>query len=1510
MASSSVWNYCTGPARLPEETWGAHVLSILYFLLTEPCAQRIATFLVNSIFVIIIGIFAGYKLWSVRLHKKSRGVSNGNTPATVLKVTRVGKSFTLTVVLTGVSCFVYLLAAAWRFWVVFVSNWEDTTILELTFACIQFMSWLIFATVVAHEKLFCARHHPPSLRAWWVALFILSIWPLASALVQFARDSPYDPASLDDILALVIFPVTSFLMVISIKGRTGLVVEEVVPDLIEPLLDPDAIDQNPALVTDYAEASLFNRAGWFWMNPLLKTGAEKALQLGDIPYVAPEDRAEKMYDRFIANWPKEATQHPVRLTLLKSFWPQLLFVGSLAFTRLCVMYIGPLLIQRFVDFASGAGSSPYEGYYLTAVLLVATVVQVMSAHHYNFQANKLGMQVRASLITALYQKGLRLSSSARQEHGLGQIVQYMSVDVQQLGDVVIQLHNMWMLPMQIIVALTILFSVVGIATIAGLTTMVLLVVVTMATSGYQRFYLASIARMRDSRMKALTEVLNNMKIIKLQSWEEHFRKRVESFRESEYGWAVKYWVSLSYNIALLWMSPSVVSVVTFGLCVILGIELTPGRVFTATATFRILMEPVRLFPQALIAISQAMVSLDRLDKFMVSKELDTTIVERLPPGEEIAVSVEGGSFTWDDDSLKPALMDINVKAARGSLVTIVGMVGSGKSSLLSSILGEMPKLSGSVKISGSSAYVAQTSWIQGGTIEENILFGLPMDRSWYEETIRVCSLETDLRLMDNGDQTEIGDRGVNLSGGQKQRIQLARAVYQNCDVYLLDDIFSAVDAHTSSALFKQCIRGVLRSKTVLLVTHQVEFLHGADQILVMRDGKIVQSGKYDDLLREGADFEALVNAHDEALQKVSSSQNEEASDGITSEGSSHSPLKYIQKQSSMPKGVSEIQKVKSETKKDVVKLVEEEQRGVGRVAWVYYKMYGTKASGWSPVIGLLLLQTMWQGMLVCGDYWLALETSDNHRSQFRGGIFMAVYASFAFGSWIAVCGRTALGTSLGLKTAQLFFLTMLRSIFRAPMAFFDTTPTGRIISRSIQDQSTMDITLAFQFGAFLGVLFSTFGILFVMIQVTPPIFFIIAALSYTFFVYQAYFIPSSRELTRMDAITKAPIIDHFSGTVAGCTTIRCFEKQDQFSTLNVERVNSNIRMDFHNNAANEWLGLRLEMIGSIILCFSALLLVTLPRSMVNPDLVGLSLSYGFALNLSLYWLVLTVCQIENKMVAVERISQYSDLPSEAPLVIEGSQPPPSWPQEGTIMLQDLKLRYRPNTPLVLKGLSLTIRGGERVGVVGRTGSGKSTLLQALFRLVEPASGRIIVDGIDIGTLGLSDLRSKLAIIPQEPTLFEGTVRTNIDPLGVYSDKEIWDTLEKCQLRTIVEDKPGKLDFKVVDDGDNWSVGQKQLFCLGRAILKRSRILFLDEATASVDSQTDAMIQKAVRVEFASSTVISIAHRILSVLDSDKVLVLDAGLVQEYDSPTKLKSRQGGLFASLLREYSARAQIDE
>ncbi|CAM6129988.1 unnamed protein product [Calypogeia fissa] len=1524
-----MWTYCTGPGG-PSFSW----IEWAYYILTTPCALRLSTFVINCVFLVVFSFLAVVKLWSVyhrtRLIRKSAGKENGAAghtlphPGPVRKVSRVGRIFVATVSLTGLGSLVFLVVLVWRFWVMFVSNWDQGSILEFTFAAVQFSTWLIFAAIVGHEKVFTAEKHPLSLRAWWVATFVLSTWAFVSAALQFSTGgSWYDPISVDDVSAIVIFFISLFLLVVAIRGETGLVMEELVPELIEPLLVGSSQETDGPLITDFAEASIWNRATWYWMNALLMRGSLSAFNATDIPYVAPDDRAEKMYNLFTSHWPQEEVQHPVRLTLIRCFWPQLSFVGGLALVRLSVMYVGPMLIQKFVDFSSGSSSSPYEGYYLTLILFAATCIQVLCAHHYNFESQKLGMLVRASLITSVYQKGLRLSSSARQSHGLGQIVQYMSVDVQQLSDVVIQVHNLWVLPLQIIVALTILYSVVGISMLAGLITMVSLVFITMIGSRQQKGFLTFLAKMRDSRLKATSEVLNNMKIIKLQSWEEHFRKRVEGFRQSEYGWLVKYWVSLSGNIFSLWISPSLVSVVTFGTCMLLNVELTPGRVFTATATFRILMEPVRLFPQALIAISQALVSLDRLDKFMVSRELDKGAVIRLPSGAETALAVEGGSFTWDDESTVPTLSDINIDVKRGSLVAVVGMVGSGKSSLLSSILGEMPKLSGKVAISGSTAYVAQTAWIQSGTIEENIMFGLPMDQKKYLETIRVCSLERDFEIMEHGDQTEIGERGINLSGGQKQRIQLARAVYQDCDIYLLDDIFSAVDAHTGSALFKDCIRGALKSKTVLLVTHQVEFLHGADQILVMRDGKIVQAGKYDQILKEGKDFESLVLAHDESLEKVGTGKHPEGSNGSGVDvedsssskehvGSPRTPQKahHTQQRNVASPRQSDSHPSKQESKKGPSTLVKEEQRGIGRVSWNVYGQYLTKAFGWSGVVALLVMQTFWQGSLVCGDYWLAYETSEDNRAQFRKGKFFWVYASFAFVSWLMVLSRTALGTTLGLKTAQAFFLEMLNSIFRAPMSFFDTTPSGRILSRSSTDQSVMDVILAFTFGAILGVYFATFGILFVMIQITPPIFFVILPLTYVFFSYQAYFMPSSRELTRLDAVTKAPIIDHFSETVAGFTTIRSFCKQDQFSEVNVNRVNGNLRMDFHNNGANEWLGFRLEMIGTIVLCFTALLLVTLPRSIVNPDLVGLSLSYGFALNLSLYWVVLLACQVENKMVAVERIGQYTHIPSEAPLVVEDSRPSPEWPQKGTIVLHDLKLRYRPDTPLVLKGLSLTVRGGESVGVVGRTGSGKSTLLQALFRLVEPAGGRIFIDSVDISTLGLSDLRSKLGIIPQEPTLFQGTVRTNIDPLGIYSDEQIWEGLRKCQLADIIEDKPEKLDYEVADDGDNWSVGQKQLFCLGRALLKRSRILFLDEATASVDAQTDAIIQRTVREEFKDCTVISIAHRIPSVMDSDKVLVLDAGQVKEYDSPSNLLQRQNSLFTSLVREYAARAETSQ
>ncbi|EAY73978.1 hypothetical protein OsI_01862 [Oryza sativa Indica Group] len=794
------------------------------------------------------------------------------------------------------------------------------------------------------------------------------------------------------------------------------------------------------------------------------------------------------------------------------------------------------------------------------------------------------------------------------------------------------------------------------------------------------------------------------------------------------------------------------------------------------------------------------------------------------------------------------------------------------------------------------AYVPQTAWIQNGTIEENILFGRGMQRERYREAIRVCSLDKDLEMMEFGDQTEIGERGINLSGGQKQRIQLARAVYQDADVYLLDDVFSAVDAHTGYDIFRDCVRGALRDKTVLLVTHQLDFLRNAHAIYVMRDGAVAQSGRYHDLLRTGTDFAALVAAHESSMELV-----ESAAPGPSPSPAGNLPLS--RQPSSAPKereSASSNGDIK--TAKASSRLIKAEERASGHVSFTVYRQYMTEAWGWWGLMLVLAVSVAWQGSTMAADYWLAYQTSGD---AFRPALFIKVYAIIAAVSVVIVTVRSLLVATIGLDTANIFFRQVLSTILHAPMSFFDTTPSGRILTRASSDQTNVDLLLPFFVWMSVSMYITVIGVVIMTCQVAWPSVVLVVPLLMLNLWFRKYYISTSRELTRLESITKAPVIHHFSETVQGVMVIRCFQKQDNFFHENLSRLNASLKMDFHNNAANEWLGLRLELIGSLVLCVTALLMVTLPSNIVLPEYVGLSLSYGLSLNSVMFWAIWLSCNIENKMVSVERIKQFTNIPSEAEWRIKETAPSANWPHKGDIDIIDLKFRYRHNTPLVLKGITLSILGGEKIGVVGRTGSGKSTLIQALFRIVEPSEGKIIIDGIDICTLGLHDLRSRFGIIPQEPVLFEGTIRSNIDPLQLYSDDEIWQALERCQLKDAVTSKPEKLDASVVDNGENWSVGQRQLLCLGRVMLKHSRILFMDEATASVDSQTDAVIQKIIREEFSACTIISIAHRIPTVMDCDRVLVIDAGLAKEFDSPANLIERPS-LFGALVQEYATRS----
>lgn len=1386
----------------------------------------------------------------------------------------------------------------------------------------QALSWLVLSFSTLHCKFRALQKYPLLLRVWWIVSFAICLCTLYADVNGFLVHGSESLSNAHVLSNLASIPALAFLCYIAFTGLTGIHLCQS-SDLQEPLLlEEDAGCLN---VTPYSEAGIFSLATLSWLNPILSLGAKRPLELRDIPLLAPKDRAKTNYKILNSNWEKLKAENPnshpsLAKAILKSFWKEASCNAIFAGLNTLVSYVGPYMISYFVDYLAGTGSTPREGYILAGIFFSAKLVETLTTRQWYLGVDILGMHVRSGLTAMVYRKGLKLSSVARQSHTSGEIVNYMAVDVQRVGDYSWYLHDIWMLPLQIILALAILYKSVGIAFIATLIATIISIVATVPLARIQEEYQDKLMGAKDDRMRKTSECLRNMRILKLQAWEDRYRMKLEEMRNVEYTWLKRALYSQAFITFIFWSSPIFVAAVTFATCILLGGQLTAGGVLSALATFRILQEPLRNFPDLVSMMAQTKVSLDRISGFLLEEELqdDATVV--LPRGlSSTTVEIKDGDFGWDPCSPRLTLSGIRLKVEKGMRVAVCGMVGSGKSSFLSCILGEIPKISGEVRVCGSSAYVSQSAWIQSGNIEENILFGNPMDKAKYKHVIHACSLKRDLELFSHGDQTIIGDRGINLSGGQKQRVQLARALYQDADIYLLDDPFSALDAHTGSELFKEYIVTALATKTVIFVTHQIEFLPAVDLILVLKEGRIIQAGKYDELLQAGTDFRALVSAHHEAIESMDipkysgENENDPSSSSIPLSTAGESVerdldnlVKEVEEGTSAPdQKIKEKKKGKRSRKKQ---LVQEEERERGKVSMKIYLSYMAAAYRGVLIPLIIIAQTLFQVLQIASNWWMAWANPQTPGATPRTSnmVLLVVYMAFAFGSACFIFIRAILVATFGLAAAQKLFMKMLLTVFRAPMSFFDSTPAGRILNRVSVDQSVVDLDIPFRLGGFASTTIQLLGIVGVMTDVTWQVLLLVVPMAIACLWMQKYYMASSRELVRIVSIQKSPIINLFGESIAGAATIRGFGQEKRFMKRNIYLLDCFARPFFCSLAAIEWLCLRMELLSTFVFAFCMILLVSFPQGSIEPSMAGLAVTYGLNLNARLSRWILSFCKLENKIISIERIHQYCQIVSEAPAVIEDCCPPPSWPESGTIELIDVKARYKENLPMVLHGISCVFPGGKKIGIVGRTGSGKSTLIQALFRLIEPVSGKIIIDNIDISTIGLHDLRSRLGIIPQEPTLFEGTIRNNLDPLDEHSDQDIWKALDKSQLGDIVREKELRLETPVTENGDNWSVGQRQLVSLGRALLKQARVLVLDEATASVDSATDNLIQKIIRTEFKDCTVCTIAHRIPTVIDSDLVLVLSDGEVAEFDAPLRLLEDKNSMFFKLVMEYSSRS----
>ncbi|KAL0247372.1 hypothetical protein I308_104408 [Cryptococcus tetragattii IND107] len=1202
-------------------------------------------------------------------------------------------------------------------------------------------------------------------------------------------------------------------------------------------------------------------------------------------------------------------------------------------------------------------------------LLLLLICSSLGMHHYFIRSMGTGVLSRAAIISAVYQQALQFTQKSRGQIPNGKLVNHISTDTSRIDFAAGFAHMLWTAPVQMVVIIIILLVQIGYSALPGIA---FLLIMTPLQARFMKtlfMFRKKAATWTDKRAKLLQEILSGMRIVKYMAWENPFLERIHAIRGMELKYIRLLLTFRSGMTAIAMSLPILAAILSFITYSLTSHSLQAAKIFTVITLFNLMRMPLMMWPMTLSTTADALNALGRLEAVFDAELVKEH--KKVDPSMDVAIKLENASFTWDsapieqDNTMakltgkyakalnggKPTgppgkkekkkkskkvtvaeevqaetaagqpgageasaegqgqknpsapgidegnsekkekeifqLRDINLNIAKGSLTAIVGAIGSGKSSLLQGLMGEMRRTTGSVTFSGSTSLCAQTPWIQNATVRENILFGQPWDEERYWAAIRDSSLEADLELLEDGDGTEIGEKGINLSGGQKQRVNIARAVYYNAEIIALDDPLSALDAGVGKAVFFNAIISALSGKTRVLVTHALHLLPYVDNIIMMEDGKISEVGTYQGLKERNGAFAKLIKefGNEELVEEKMETEQE----AVESSGSTITH----DRSNMMSKGNART-------------LMQIEERNVGALKKGTFFDYLKAGNGVFMVPVLLFCIAVAQSFYVITSFWLVWweETKWPQPS----GFYMGIYAGLGVGLAITLFFQGFANAMINYFASVNIHHNAISRVMLAPQAFFDTTPLGRIMNRFSKDTDTIDNTLSDAMRMAISTMANIVGSV-ILLAIIEPYFLIAMGVVSLLYLHNAIFYRrSSREFKRIDSILRSSLYSHFSESLSGVATIRSYGEIERFFEDNIHRVDIENRAYYLTIVNQRWLGLRLDFLGSL-LSFSVAIIVVCSSS-VSASNGGLGLSTIVSVQQAFSWLVRQIAEVENDMVGAERIMHYAnELEQEFPHQIEGTKPPASWPSEGSIEFKDVRMRYRPELPDVLKGLTLNVGGSEKIGVVGRTGAGKSSIMVALFRMSELSNGFIKIDGVDVSKIGLNDLRSGISIIPQDPLLFSGTLRSNIDPFNTKTDAELYDTLRRSHLIGSSDSSQNSdsqnrfnLDTVIEEEGGNLSVGERSLVSLARALVKNTKILVLDEATASVDLETDAKIQETIRQEFRDRTLLCIAHRLQTILAYDRILVMSDGQVAELDTPENL-FLSDGIFTEMCSKAS-------